>query len=76
MWRGVTAPPDIPRPAVEFWDRTLTAATRTNAWTAVLAEKLWADTYLPADAVQAFLSEEHELMAGMLRELGLLPGAA
>jgi len=73
MWRGVIAPPAIPAAAIAFWDRTLAAATKTEAWHQVLAQKFWADTYLAGDAERAFLDREHDLMAGMLGELGLLP---
>jgi putative tricarboxylic transport membrane protein len=74
MWRGVIAPPDMPAGAIAFWDRTLATATRTDAWRAVLEQKFWADTYLGASDVRAFLTQEDDLMAGMLGELGLLPG--
>jgi putative tricarboxylic transport membrane protein len=73
MWRGVIAPPDMQQAATAFWDRTLAAATRSETWRAVLAEKFWADTYLGVGEVRAFLAREGDLMTGMLGELGLLP---
>jgi putative tricarboxylic transport membrane protein len=74
MWRGVIAPPDMPAGAIAFWDRTLATATRTDTWGAFLEQKFWADTYLGANDVRAFLAQEDDLMSGMLGELGLLPG--
>jgi putative tricarboxylic transport membrane protein len=73
MWRGVIAPPDMQQAATAFWEHTLAATTRSEAWRAVLAEKFWADTYLGVAEVRAFLVREDDLMTELLGELGLLP---
>jgi putative tricarboxylic transport membrane protein len=73
MWRGVIAPPGISRAAVSYWDKILSAATATDRWQAVLAEKYWANTYVDGEAEHAFLERERNVMRQALGDLALLP---
>jgi len=73
MWRGIIAPAGIQPPAVDYWDRTLAAATATEEWHSELAKKYWANTFMAGAQERAFLDEERTLMTSALGELGLLP---
>jgi len=73
MWRGVIAPAELPSSAVDYWDRTLVAATATEEWRAELTKKYWANTFMAGAQERAFLDEERALMTSALGELGLLP---
>jgi putative tricarboxylic transport membrane protein len=73
MWRGIIAPAGIQPPAVDYWDRTLAAATATEEWRSELAKKYWANTFMAGARERAFLDEERTLMTSALGELGLLP---
>jgi putative tricarboxylic transport membrane protein len=73
MWRGIIAPPGIQPSAVDYWNRTLAAATATEEWQAELAKKYWANTFMTGSQERAFLDEERALMTSALGELELLP---
>jgi putative tricarboxylic transport membrane protein len=72
-WRGVIGAAGLTPQQKEFWDRALRAATATPEWSATLAEKYWANTYLGGDELIAFLDREREVMGRLLSDLGLLP---
>lgn len=76
MWRGIIAAGGIPAEAVAFWNRTLAVATATDAWTAELDQKYWANTFMSGAEAMAFLDRESALMAAALGDLGLLPKSA
>jgi putative tricarboxylic transport membrane protein len=73
MWRGIIAPPGIQPSAIDYWNRTLAAATATEEWQAELAKKYWANTFMIDAQERAFLDEERALMTSALGELELLP---
>jgi putative tricarboxylic transport membrane protein len=73
MWRGIIAPPGIQPLAIDYWNRTLAAATATEEWHAELAKKYWANTFMIEAQERAFLDEERALMTSALGELELLP---
>lgn len=72
-WRGVIGAAALTPAHIAFWDGALRAATATAEWSAELADKYWANTYLGGDELAAFLDSERNVMAALLRELGLLP---
>jgi putative tricarboxylic transport membrane protein len=73
MWRGIIAPAGIQPSAIDYWDRTLAAATATEEWRSELGKKYWANTFMAGAQERAFLDEERALMTSALGELGLLP---
>jgi len=73
MWRGVIAPPGVPAAAASYWNKVLSAATATDRWQAVLAEKYWANTYVDGAEERAFLDRERAVMTEALGDLELLP---
>jgi putative tricarboxylic transport membrane protein len=75
MWRGIAAAPGVEPAAVAFWESALAKATATAEWQAILAEKYWANTFTTGPALRRFLDGERALMAGALRDLGLIKAA-
>jgi putative tricarboxylic transport membrane protein len=73
MWRGIVAPADIQPSAIDYWNRTLGAATATEEWRSELTKKYWANTFMTGAQERAFLDEERALVSSALGELGLLP---
>ena len=73
-WRGVMAPPEISDEEAA-WLSTLIARTRaTETWRDVLEKNDWQDSYLAGDDFEAFISEDSDIIRGVLTRIGL--GAA
>ncbi|WP_062225760.1 Bug family tripartite tricarboxylate transporter substrate binding protein [Aureimonas frigidaquae] len=71
-WRGVMVHPRTPAKDKEALKAAIDAMVKTPAWQEALKRRGWLDTYLPADAFQAFLAEEQERIGGALREAGIV----
>lgn len=72
-WRGVIGAAGLSPTQIAFWQNALRAATTTDEWSATLAEKYWANTYLSGAELTAFLDRERDVMGRLLHDLGLLP---
>lgn len=72
-WRGVIGAAGLTAAQVAFWNGALRAATATAEWNAELTDKYWASTFLAGSALTDFLDRERDVMAALLRDLGLLP---
>ncbi|MBB5156586.1 Bug family tripartite tricarboxylate transporter substrate binding protein [Saccharopolyspora phatthalungensis] len=70
-WRGVVAPPDMPEPdrkkLVALFDRL----NRTPEWQEALRRNGWTQAYQPGPEFGAFLRQENDRVASVLKELGL-----
>lgn len=71
-WRGVTGARGIEPEQIAFWETTLAAAARTEAWNEALARLYWTPSYLDGAALREHLGRERGEMETVLRELDLL----
>lgn len=70
-WRGLMARPGM---AVEAHADLLQLVQQTHDtpdWQDVLAKQGWDDQFLPGEEYRAFLAEEEQRVAGVLKEIGL-----
>ncbi|OBB56775.1 hypothetical protein A5757_01570 [Mycobacterium sp. 852013-51886_SCH5428379] len=56
-WRGLYGPPDMPKPAVEYWQRVLGEMVETPTWKQVAERSHFTTTFMVGDQFQAFLAE-------------------
>jgi putative tricarboxylic transport membrane protein len=70
-WRGVVAPPGISDGDKQTLAKLFDDMHNSQEWKAALEQNNWIDAYLPADQFAAFLQQENERVASVLRELGL-----
>jgi putative tricarboxylic transport membrane protein len=73
-WRGVSGARGLTHAQLAYWEGTLAAAVRTEAWTADLARLYWTPMYLDGASLRQHLKRERGEMEVALRELGLLKG--
>jgi putative tricarboxylic transport membrane protein len=73
-WRGVSGARGLNHAQLAYWEGTLAAAVRTEAWTADLARLYWTPMYLDGASLRQHLKRERGEMEVALRELGLLKG--
>lgn len=73
-WRGVFAPPGVPREVVVYWEKTLGALVKTEAWKKQLAHHGWFDAYADAAAFRRDLDVEEKVYARILGDLGMAKG--
>ncbi len=70
-WRGVFGPPNMPADAVKYWDEKLSKLVQSDAWKAQLEKYGWFDAYADSATFKADLEKEQEVMASLLKDLGL-----
>jgi len=75
-WRGVSGARGLAPEHVEFWEKTLLAATSTEDWKADLAHHYWSPRYSDGAPLRHFLQRERAEMTAVLGELGLLSAGA
>jgi putative tricarboxylic transport membrane protein len=73
-WRSLVAAPGISEAQKAALGDLVENTVRSKAWQAQLKQKGWDDAYLPADKFAAFLKQEIERVAGVLKQLGLVKG--
>lgn len=73
-WRGVFAPPGIPREVVAYWDRTLGQLVKTDAWKKQLEQHGWFDAYADSATFSRDLDAEEKIYAEILTDLGMAKG--
>jgi len=73
-WRGVSGARGLTPAQVAYWEGTLAAAVRTEAWMAELARLYWTPMYLDGASLRQHLERERADMQASLRQLGLLKG--
>ena len=69
-WRGLFAPPGMPREVVAFWDERLGKLMKTEVWKKALDQYGWADAFADSSTFRKELEVEREVTAKLLRELG------
>lgn len=74
-WRGMFAPPGVPREMVAYWEKTLGALVKTEAWKKHLAQHGWFDAYADAATFRKALEAEEKIYTQILTELGMAKAA-
>jgi putative tricarboxylic transport membrane protein len=69
-WRGLFAPPGVPREVVAFWDERLGKLVKTELWKKALDQQGWYDAYVHSVTFRKELEVEREVTAKLLRDLG------
>lgn len=71
-WRGWVGAPGMSDDGRQMWLDRLTKMHEGPAWKQVLETQGWEDAFLAGDDFKAFLDEEKERQAGVLKDLGLI----
>lgn len=71
-WRGVFAGPELADADKAALDKAIADMVASDDWKAVLAEKGWADFYMPAADFGPFIGAENERVSGILKSIGLV----
>jgi putative tricarboxylic transport membrane protein len=72
-WRGFIGPKGLTAPQLAFWDQAFAKAIQGEEWKQDLAKNAWAEDFMGSAATRKHLDGEHELLSGMLAELGVIP---
>jgi putative tricarboxylic transport membrane protein len=73
-WRGVFAPPGIPKDVVAYWDKTLGQMAKTDAWKQQLEKHGWFDAYADSATFKKDLDAEEKIYTEILTDLGMNKG--
>lgn len=73
-WRGVFAPPGIPRDIIAYWDKTLGQLVKTDAWKKQLEQHGWFDAYADSAKFRKDLDAEEKIYTEILTDLGMAKG--
>lgn len=73
-WRGVFAPPGIPRDVIAYWDKTLGQLVKTDAWKKQLEQHGWFDAYADSAKFRRDLDAEEKIYTEILTDLGMSKG--
>lgn len=71
-WRGIVGAPDMSADGKAMWLDRFAKMHDSQAWKDILATQGWEDAYLAGDDFVAFLAEEKERTAAVLRGVGLI----
>jgi putative tricarboxylic transport membrane protein len=71
-WRAVVTSGDIKQADLKALDGAMGKMVQSPQWKAILAERGWVDSYLPAKDFAGFLQDEQTRIKSVLDELGLL----
>ncbi len=71
-WRSVVAPPGITAEQTKALTDAIEKTVKSDAWKEILKQKGWDDAYLARDAFAAFLKQEQERVAEVMKAIGLL----
>lgn len=71
-WRGIVGAPDMSDAGKAMWLDRFAKMHDSQAWKDILAAQGWEDAYLAGDDFTAFLGEEKERTAAVLKEVGLI----
>lgn len=72
-WRGFIGPKGLTAPQLAFWDQAFAKAIQGEEWKQDLAKNAWAEDFMGSAATRKHLDSEHELLSGMLADLGVIP---
>ena len=71
-WRSVVAPPGLSAEQTKTLNDAVEKMVKSDAWKEVLKQKGWDDAYLARDAFAAFLKQEQERVAEVMKAIGLV----
>lgn len=71
-WRGIVAPPEISDADKAQWIDALTRMHASDEWKEALKTNGWSDAFITGDEFSAFLKEQDERVASVLKTLGLV----
>jgi putative tricarboxylic transport membrane protein len=71
-WRGIVGAPDMSEEGKAMWLDRFAKMHESQAWKDILATQGWEDAYLAGDDFVAFLAEEKERTAAVLKGVGLI----
>lgn len=71
-WRGVIGPPDMSEEAIAYWDKKIGEMVKSDEWKEVLKNNQWESYYKDSSETKAFLKEESEKYAELLKSAGLI----
>lgn len=71
-WRGIVGAPDMSEEGKAMWLDRFAKMHDSQAWKDILATQGWEDAYLAGDDFVAFLAEEKERTAAVLKGVGLI----
>jgi len=71
-WRGIVGAPGMSDAGKAMWLDRFAKMHDSQAWKDILAAQGWEDAYLAGDDFTAFLGEEKERTAAVLKEVGLI----
>ncbi|KUM30223.1 C4-dicarboxylate ABC transporter substrate-binding protein [Arthrobacter sp. EpRS66] len=70
-WRGLVAPPGISEEDKTKWVELITKMHESEQWKEALETNGWTDAFMTGDDFSAFLTEQDERVASVLKTLGL-----
>ena len=70
-WRGLVAPPEISEEDKAKWVNLITDMHDSAEWQEALKTNGWSDAFMTGDEFSAFLTEQDERVANVLKTLGL-----
>lgn len=70
--RGVLGPPDMPKPAAQYWEDFFARLAKTESWKKYIEENQVEDVLLRGAELPSFLDEQIDVMRRMLREAGVV----
>ncbi len=71
-WRGFYGPPEMPKPAVAYWEQALGKMVQEAGWKQILAQNAWIDLYQTGDKLQGWLTKELADYEKILTGLGMV----
>lgn len=70
-WRMVAGPRGMTRPQIEYWENAVAALVRTDLWKADVERNHFEQMFLRSEESRRFLKAQHDLLYGVLADLGL-----
>jgi putative tricarboxylic transport membrane protein len=71
-WRGFYGPPEMPKPAVAYWEQAFGKMVKEAGWKQVLNQNAWIDLFLTGDKLQSMLAKELADYEKILKDLGMV----
>ena len=70
-WRGFMGPKGLKAPEVAYWDAVFGKLAQSDEWRKDTEQQFWNADYLLSADTRKHLDREHELLKGLLTDLGL-----
>jgi putative tricarboxylic transport membrane protein len=71
-WRGFYGPPEMPKPAVAYWEQAFGKMVKEAGWNKVLDQNAWIELFQTGDKLQGWLSKELADYEKILTGLGMV----